>query len=85
LSKITTYPHGWNLIANGLKYGYNSMTFDSSLGYQDIEVVNGGEIETKIVSLVKGNPTHARLQYDGTWATGLSVAKISYYGNQSGL
>jgi hypothetical protein len=23
------------------------------------------------------------LQYDGTWGTGLSVAKINYYGNQS--
>jgi len=64
--KITTNPSGWNLIANGLKYGYNSMTFDSSLGYQDIEVVNGGEIETKIVYLVKGNLTPAHLQYDGT-------------------
>jgi hypothetical protein len=23
--------------------------------------------------------------YDGKWGTGLSVAKINYYGNQSGL
>jgi hypothetical protein len=35
------------LFAAGLKYGYNSMTFDGLLGYQDIEVVNGGEIEAK--------------------------------------
>ena len=27
--KITTNPSGWNLIADGLKYGYNSVTFDS--------------------------------------------------------
>ncbi len=44
---------GWNLFADGPKYGYNSITFNSSLGYQDIEVVNGGEIETKRVPLQK--------------------------------
>ena len=32
--KITTNPSGWNLIADGLKYGYNSITFDSSLGFR---------------------------------------------------
>jgi hypothetical protein len=25
------------------------------------------------------------LQYNGTWHTGMSVEKIKYYGNQSGL
>ena len=78
---MTTNLSGWNLIADGLKYGYNSITFDSSLGYQDIEIVNGGEIKTKMVYLVKGHPTNAQLQYNGTWSTGLSIAKINYYGN----
>ncbi len=41
-------------------------TFDSSLGYQDIEVVKGGDIEIKILYLVKGHPTHAQLKYNGT-------------------
>jgi hypothetical protein len=50
------------LIANGLKYGHNSITFDSLLGYQDIEVFNGGEIETKIVYLVNKHLTHAQVQ-----------------------
>jgi hypothetical protein len=59
------------------------MTFDSSLGYQDIEVVNGGEIETKIVYLAKGNPTPAHLQYDRTWGMGPNFEKINYYGNQN--
>jgi hypothetical protein len=47
--------------------------------------LKGGELESKVVFLVKGYPTHYQLQYDGTWGTGLSVAKINYYGNQSGL
>jgi len=51
------------LIADGLKYEYSSTTFESSLGYQDIEIVKGGDIETKRVYLVKGHSTHAHLQY----------------------
>ncbi len=51
--------------------------FDSSLGYQDIEVVKGVDIEIKIVYLVKGHPTHAQLKYNGTWIKGLSIAKIN--------
>ena len=59
--------------------------FDSLLGYQDIKVVNGKEIKTKRAYLVKDNPTDAQLQYNGTWITGLNVAKMKYYGNQSSL
>ena len=47
--------------------------------------LKGGKITTKIVYLVKGYPTTAYLQCDGTWGMGLSVAKINYYGNQSVL
>ena len=45
------------MIADGLKCVYSSTTFDSSLGYQDIEIVKGGDIETKIVYIVKGYST----------------------------
>jgi hypothetical protein len=45
------------LIADGLKCEYSSTIFDSSLGYQDIKIVKGGDIETKIVYLVKGYST----------------------------
>ena len=55
------------------------------MGNQDVDVVKRGELESKIVYLVKGHPTHAQLQYDGTWGMGLSVVKINYYGNQSAL
>ena len=34
---------------------------------------------------MKDNSTDAQLQYNGTWITGLNVAKINYYGNQTGL
>jgi hypothetical protein len=43
------------------------LEFDNLLSHQDIEVVNGGEIETQMVYLVKGHPTNAQLQYDGIW------------------
>ncbi len=45
------------MLADGLNYEYSSTTFDSSLCYQDIEIVKGGDIETKIVYLVKGHST----------------------------
>ena len=50
-----------------------------------IEITKGVDIESKIVYLLKGHPTHFQLQYDGNWITGISVAKIGYYGNQTGL
>ena len=82
---ITTSPHGWNLIAYGIKYEHDASTFNRSIDYQDIEIVNCGEIKTKMVHLVKGHPTNDQLQYNGTWSTGLSIAKINYYGNEGGL
>ena len=48
------------------------MIFESSLGYQDIEIVKGGDIETKIVYLVKGHSTNAHLQSNGLCGTGPS-------------
>ena len=83
--KITTSQNGWNLIANGLKYEHDTNTFNGSLGHQDIEIAKGGDIESKIVYLAKGHPTHFQLQYDGKWDMGLSVAKMNNYGNESGL
>jgi hypothetical protein len=38
----------------GLSVSISSTTFDSSVGYRDIEIVKVGDIETKIVYLVKG-------------------------------
>ena len=76
------------MIADGLKYEYSSTTFDSSLGYQDIEIVKGGDIETKRVYLVKGHSTHAylqynaHLQYNGLYGTGSNFKQVNNYGNQ---
>ena len=64
---ITTSPHGWNLIAYVIKYEHDASTFNRSIGYQDMEIVKGRNIETKIVYLVKGNPTNIHLQFDGIW------------------
>ena len=42
-----------------------SATFSSSIKHQSVDVGKGGEIETQIVYLVKGNPSEARLSYTG--------------------
>ena len=36
-----------------LSRGYSSTIFDSLLGYQDIKIVKGGDIEVKILYLLK--------------------------------
>lgn len=82
-SKYNNKPSGWNLIADGLKCGYNSITLDSSLSYQDIEVVKGWKIETKIVYLVKWHPRNAYLQCDGKCGMCTDFKQINYSGNQT--
>jgi hypothetical protein len=62
---------------------YCTNIFDSPLEYRVIEIVKCEDIKTNIVYLVTGYPTHFQLQYNGIWGTGLSVAKISHYGNQN--
>ena len=75
--KITTSRNGWNLVANGLKYEHDASTFNSSLGSQNIEIVEGGDIEIKIVYLVKGHITHAQLQYDEPGIGGWALQKLA--------
>jgi len=82
---ITTSPHGWNLIADGIKYEHDASTFDRSIGYQDIEIVKGRNIETKIVYLVKGKPTNIHLQFDGIWGIGPTFKEINHYVNRTSL
>lgn len=82
---ITTSPHGWNLIADGIKYENDASTFDRSIGYQDIEIVKGRNIETKIVYLVKGKPTNIHLQFDGIWGIGPTFKEINHYVNRTSL
>jgi hypothetical protein len=55
------------------------------MGNQDVDVFKRGELESKIVFLVQGHSANAQLQYNETWRTSLSVVKVNYYGNQSGL
>jgi hypothetical protein len=71
------------LIADGFKYEYSSTTFDSPLGYKDIKIVKGRDIETKIVYLVKGHSTNGYLQYNELCGMGPSFKQVNHYGNQS--
>ena len=82
---ITTSPSGWNLIADGIKYEHDASTFDRSIAYQDIEIVKGRNIETKIVYLVKGKPTNVHLQFDGIWGIGPTFKEINHYVNRTSL
>ena len=67
----------------GLSVSISSKTFDSSLGYQDIEIVKCRDIETKIVCLVNRYLATAKFKYYGTLGMDPSFKKINHYGNQN--
>ncbi len=73
------------MIADGLKYEHDASMFDHSIGYQDIEIVKGRNIEIKIVYRVKGKPTNIHLQFDGIWGIGSTFKEINHYVNRTSL
>ena len=73
------------MIAYVIKYEHDASTFNRSIGYQDMEIVKGRNIETKIVYLVKGNPTNIHLQFDGIWGIGPTFKEINHYVNRTSL
>ena len=60
----STSPLDWYLLIDGLKYTYDSATYDSSINHLTYDVMKGTETGTTIVFLVKGRPTAAILKYD---------------------
>ena len=65
------------------KYEYSPTTFDSSLGYQDVEIVKGGNIETKIVHPSKRKFNQYSFTIYGLYSMDPSFKQVKYYGNQS--
>jgi tetratricopeptide (TPR) repeat protein len=74
---ISPNPLDWYLLIGGLKYSYDSATFDSSINHLTYDVMKGGETETIIVYLVKGNPSTATLKYDQLF--GPELKHIDHY------
>lgn len=77
--KVTTNPYSWIFTADGIQYNPDSSTFSDIIGHQDVDVVKGGEIETQIVYLVKGDPLEAELAYDSFSAP--KMENINHYGS----
>ena len=74
---ISTNPFDWYLIIDGLKYTYDSATHDSSINHLTYDVMKGGEAETTIVFLVKGNQATAIRKYDQLF--GPELKHIDHY------
>jgi tetratricopeptide (TPR) repeat protein len=82
-TSIHTSPAYWKLIIGGIQYDEDSSTFSSSINAQSVDVLKGGEIETRIVYLVKGDPTSTLLKYDSVF--GPTLKRINHYSlDQSG-
>jgi hypothetical protein len=78
---VSTSPSNWNLIIDGLKYTDNLNTYDHSLYTPPADVIKGGETETNIVYLVKGNPKTVTIHYDGSY--GPEMKAINHYNHTS--
>jgi hypothetical protein len=73
---ISTNPYFWTLTADGIKYTVDSSTFSENINHHSVDVAKGGEIETSMVFVVKGNPAEATLKYSGF---GPELVKIKHY------
>ena len=78
---VSTAPYDWNFIADGIKYSPDSATYDDSINPQSVDVMKGGEAETTLVFLVKGQPKTGTLHYSELF--GPSLKRINHYHNNT--
>jgi hypothetical protein len=74
---ISTNPWNWELIANGITYDHDTMTYSDAINHNTVDIGHGGEFETQFVFLVKGGIQTAGLLYTGYG--GPTMNRIHYY------
>jgi len=74
---ISTNPYLWDFTTDGIKYTLDSATFSQEINHQSVDVGKGGEMETEIVYVVKGDPNEAVLSYNGF--SGPKMERIKHY------
>lgn len=74
---VSTNPYFWILTADGIEYTVDSSTFSENINHQSVVVAKGGEIETRMVYVVKGDPLTATLNYNGVVSP--EFVKIKHY------
>ena len=60
---ISTSPVFWEFMADGIVYGYDSVSHSDKINTVSVDVYNGGDITTDIVFLVQDDVTHGNLVY----------------------
>lgn len=78
---VSTNPFYWSLVADGIKYTQDASSYSDVINHQTVDVSKGGELETKLSYLVKGNPTTAELSYSGFGAP--EMQRINHYKSAS--
>ena len=76
---VSTNPNYWPLTVDGITYSVDVATFSDTINHQSVDVGKGGEIETQIAYLVKGNPSNAYLGYSGLGDVRMELTNV-YYG-----
>jgi|GEM_PF-1196218 len=73
---VSTNPNYWPLTADGITYTPDTATYSDEINHQTVEVGKGGELETRMVYLVKGDPEEATLSYAGPWPVKMELTSV---------
>lgn len=73
---VSTNPNYWPLTVDGITYTPDTATYSEEINHQTVDVGKGGELETRMVYLVKGNPTEAALGYSGPWLVKMELTNV---------
>ncbi len=75
--KISTNPENWTMIVNGIEYSHSILTYNDEIGPHTVDVLPGGEYETKIVYEISEKITEASLLYSGHSTN--NMERIDYF------
>lgn len=78
---VSTNPYYWSLTVDGIKYTPDVSSYSDVINHQTVDVSKGGELETKLSYLVKGEPTSAYISYSGFSAP--DMQRINHYPSSS--
>lgn len=73
---VSTNPNYWPLTVDGITYTPDTATYSEEINHQTVEVGKGGELETRMAYLVKGNPMEATLSYTGPWLVKMELINV---------
>jgi hypothetical protein len=79
---VAPNPGSWILVADNVTYSVDYVdTYDNSMGYSDMPIPCGGDVETKVVYQVPRNAKYGYVKHNGPFASEPTFIHINHYGN----